>query len=151
MKKQNKLTKDTFNPEAFTFVDLGLPSGKLWAAENVKVEAETHFTFDKAVKLFGNNLPSREDWKELFDNCKYEWEKETKGYTVTGPNGNSIFLPAAGYRNSTGVYFVGSYGYYWSLSVLNADFAYFVYFSSGGLYPQDAGYRNDGFSVRLVK
>ena len=133
------------------FVDLGLPSGKLWATENVKIGTKSHFPFDEAVKLFGEQLPSKEDWKELFDNCKCEWGKERKGYTVTGPNGNSIFLPAAGYRYGVGVSNVGSDGYYWSSSVSNEDSAYSVYFSSGDLDPQDDNDRYDGFSVRLVR
>ena len=119
-----------------TYVDLGLPSGKLWATENVKIGTKSHFSFDEAVKLFGEHLPSKEDWKELFDNCKCKWEKERKGFTVTGPNGNSIFLPAAGYRYSTGVDDVGSSGNYWSSSVYDADHAYHVNFNGVGLTPQ---------------
>lgn len=45
-------------------------------------------------------IPTEKDWQELVDNCKWEWVvyKEKKGYRVTGPNKNSIFLPAAGYK-----------------------------------------------------
>ena len=43
------------------FVDLGLPSGKLWATENIKDENgdEAFFSFDDSVNAFGKNLPSR--------------------------------------------------------------------------------------------
>ena len=135
------------------FVDLGLPSGKLWATENVKDENgdEAFFSFDDSVNAFGKNLPSKEDWKELFDNSSYSWNEERKGYDVTGPNGNSIFLPAAGYRYGVGVYGVGSNGRYWSSSVGNKDNAYDVRFGSGYLYPQDFNYCYKGFSVRLVR
>jgi hypothetical protein len=52
------------------------------------------------------------------------------GYKVTGKNGNSIFLPAAGYRGGTDVVYVGTRGYYWSgtLNECNADHAYHLYF-----------------------
>jgi uncharacterized protein (TIGR02145 family) len=133
------------------FVDLGLPSGRLWATENIKDENgnEAYFTFDNAVNTFGKNLPSKEDWKELFDNSSYSWDEERKGYDVTDPNGNSIFLPAAGYRGIV-VSNVGSYGYYWS-SVSNKNHAYYVLFGSGFLYPQLLSLRYYGFSVRLVQ
>lgn len=140
------------NVDKLQFIDLGLPSGRLWANENIKEENgdETFFSFDDSVNAFGKNLPSKEDWKELFDNSSYSWNEERKGYDVTGPNGNSIFLPAAGYRRGTNVNDDGN-GYYWSLSVCNEDDAYCVDFGSGRLYPQDRGYRYDGFSVRLVR
>lgn len=135
------------------FVDLGLPSGKLWASENVKNENddETFFTFDESVNTFGNNLPSRENWKELFDNCSYKWDKKKKGFDITGPNGNSIFLPAAGYRGGLGVYNVGSFGFYWSSSVTNEGNAYYIDFRNIPLNPQNGANRFLGFSVRLVR
>ena len=72
------------------------------------------------------------------------------GYTFTG-NGNTLFLPAAGYRNLTDFYDTGSYGLYWSSSLYtgNPDGAWYLYFDSG---PADAS-GNDrcyGFSVRAV-
>ena len=135
------------------FVNLGLPSGKLWASENVKDvnSNEAYLTFDKAIETFGKNLPSKEDWKELFDNSSYSWNEERKGYDVIGPNGNSIFLPAAGYRYRASVYYVGGSGFYWSSSVINVYRAYNVLFSSGYLNPRNRRIRYDGFSVRLVR
>ena len=148
---ENKNTQ--FDINSFKFVDLGLPSGKLWATENIKDENgdEAFFSFDDSVNAFGKNLPSKEDWKELFDNSSYSWNEERKGYDVTGPNGNSIFLPAAGYRNGIGVRSVGSDGYYWSSSVVYENDAYIVYFNSGNLYPQNSNARYLGFSVHLVR
>ena len=141
------------NVDKLQFIDLGLPSGRLWANENIKNGSgkEAHFTFDDAVNTFGKNLPSKEDWKELFDNSTYKWNKKRKGYDVTGPNGNTIFLPAAGFCGGDIVVSVGSYGHYWSASVCDESRAFGVFFSSGYLYPQDRGYRYDGFSVRLVR
>ena len=48
----------------------------------------------------------------------------------TGPNGNSIFLPAAGYKNGTGTSNIGSYGYYWTASLnssTNSSYAQYAY------------------------
>ena len=146
------------NVDKLQFIDLGLPSGKLWATENVKNENgnEVYFTFDEAVETFGKNLPSKEDWKELFDNCSYKWNKEKKGFDITGANGNSIFLPAVGYRRGGSVNRVGGDGYCWSSSPYYEAGAYCVYFYYDisypyPQYPQGVSYRLDGLSVRLVR
>ena len=63
----------------------------------------------------------------------------------------AVFLPAAGYRNGTSVYVVGSYGSYWSASYYYSNNAYFVYFSDGLLGTGSSNYRYRGRSVRLVR
>lgn len=147
--------KDSAEKETarYNYVDLGLPSGQLWATENVKDKngEEAFFTFDESVNTFGNNLPSWEDWKELFDNCSYKWNKKKKGYDVTGSNGNSIFLPTAGYRSGVDVKFVGSHGDYWLSSVNDENFACYVSLRIGYLYPQYGNALCLEFSVRLVR
>lgn len=52
--------------------------------------------YDPANVLWGNGwrLPTEAEIKELIEKCT--WTAEQYGYTVTGPNGNSIFLPACG-------------------------------------------------------
>lgn len=65
------------------------------------------------------HIPMDLQLKELLDVCTRKWEtvNGVKGWRVTGPNGNSIFLPAAGYRTSQfgrGVAYTGVNGYYWS-------------------------------------
>ena len=62
----------------------------------------------------------------------------------------AVFLPAAGGRNGTNLFNVGSYGYYWSKDFYNNTYAYHAYFYNYNLYPEDYGYRSRGFSVRLV-
>ncbi len=73
------------------------------------------------------------------------------GYRVTGSNGNSIFLPAVGYRYGSSLSSVGSYGYYWSSMPYESGsyLAYGLYFDSGD---HDVGWdvRNEGRSVRPV-
>lgn len=46
-------------------------------------------------------MPTATQFKELIDKCKWEetYYKGTKGYTVTGPNGNQIFLPGENYTS----------------------------------------------------
>ena len=92
------------------YVDLGLPSGTLWKSKNEKGGFKT---YDEAVAQFGGNLPTYEQWKELIGMCDWEWTN--RGYLVTGPNGNSIFLPAAGCHNCDDTFDgIGNKGYYWS-------------------------------------
>ena len=145
--KDKKLNKTSFYPENFTFVDLGLPSDRLWATEN----APGHYTFDEAVDTFGELLPKASAMMELNEECKCTWNDEKKGLDITGPNGNSIFLPADGYRGGVSVNDVGSHGYYWSSSFLDEYAASYASFRSDGLYPQGGSSRSCRFSVRPCK
>ena len=75
------------------------------------------------------------------------------GRLFTAANGNSIFLPAAGYRNNSNLDYAGSNGYYWSSS-LGTDYpvdACYLYFKSGYYYVDDYGLRYYGRSVRPVR
>lgn len=51
------------------------------------------------------SIPSYTEMNMLTDNCKWTWMSVNgiNGYKITGKNGNSIFMPAAGYRSGTGV------------------------------------------------
>ena len=131
------------------FVDLGLPSGLLWAEK----QEEGYYTHEEAVKKYGEALPQPEEFVELWRVCKWDWSKERRGYTVTGPNGNSIFLAASGYRNraSGDLNGVGSYGIYWSAAQSSADYAYNLYFLSGYVGPLHSYSRAYGFSVLPVR
>jgi hypothetical protein len=77
--------------------------------------------------------------------------KGVNGYEVTGPNGNSIFFPAAGNRYGTDVSRRDVFGYYWSSSRPNSIRAYGLYFNSS--IEGSVGYYlpADGFSVRCVQ
>lgn len=137
------------------FVDLGLPSGTLWSKHNVKIANKKHFThyeISLIEYITGYNVPSKEDFEELINHCKWEWKTigRTKGYKVTGPNGNSIFLSASGCCSGTSLYGAGSNGIYWSSRYSSSGYAYFLYFSSSDKDVSDDG-RYYGFSVRLVK
>ena len=105
--------------------------------------------------LRGNwRMPTREEWKELREKCKWEWAEVNgvKGYTVTGPNGNSIFLPAAGLMSNSSAVRAGTQGCYWSSSLYeNYPYsAYEIYFNSSNIYLDEESYRSYGLSVRAV-
>ncbi|MBO4739818.1 MAG: hypothetical protein J5606_09725, partial [Bacteroidales bacterium] len=62
-----------------------------------------------------------------------------------------IFLPAAGDRDGTSVYSVGSYGFYWSTTYWSSSGAYDLFFSSSNFDPSYYLNRGYGISVRLVR
>ena len=113
--------------------------------------------YDVARAQWGGNwrMPRLEEIKELIDKCSWQWIelKGINGYKVTGPNGNSIFLPAAGYRGGTEVIGRGSDGYYWSGTLYedSSYYAYLLYFGSGGHdWFYSIGNRGNGHTVRPV-
>ena len=118
----------------------------------------THY--DAACAQWGGSwrMPTKAEFQELKGRCTWTWTtyNNVNGYKVTGPNGNSIFLPAADYRRGTELGDRGSDGLYWSgsLNESSQGFAYYLKFGTGGL---DIGGRNVlcasrelGFSVRPV-
>lgn len=82
---------------------------------------------DAATANWGElwRTPTKAEQDELRDNCTCTWitQNGVRGIKVTGTNGNSIFLPAAGFRRGRNLCEVGRSGYYWSspLSTLKAD------------------------------
>ena len=199
VKAECQVTVGGVTPDEHEYVDLGLPSGTLWATCNVGAsspeeygdyfawgetapkdyfEGSTYFdtdddgdTFkkynnnggltellpedDAATKNWGSpwHMPTYEQIEELLDNCTREWTTQggVNGTLVTGPNGNTIFLPAAGRRWDGGLYHAGSYGGSWSSSLLaGGSRACYLYFDSGGWDWYYYG-RYYGQSVRAVR
>ena len=99
----------------------------------------------------GYRMPTYAEFIELNDNCTWAWDSSHSGYTVTGTNGKSIFLPASGYRIGSSLDYHGSNGYYWSATLESglAYYAYYLYFYSGYHYPSSY-YRCYGRTVRPV-
>ena len=101
-------------------------------------------------------MPTKAEQDELKNNCTWTWATQNgvNGCRVTSKtNGNSIFLPAAGYRYGTSVNNVGAYGYYWSSSLYESEpsFAYNLYFGSAGVIALlNYRYRYYGHPVRAV-
>ena len=116
---------------------------------------------DAATVNWGNDwqIPSWEQWMELFDGSNTSPKLTTingiKGWKLTSnSNGNSIFLPVAGYRDETTLCNAGSYGSYWSRTLCesNNPYAYMMDFwvtsIGGGMVDTD---RYAGRSVRPVR
>ena len=186
------------------WVDLGLPSGTLWATCNVGANTPEEFgdyfawgettprdfydwsagssttmtkyctsssygyegftdgkteldlEDDAAYVNWGKKwrMPTYEQHTELYTQCTWTWTTQNgvKGYLVTGPNGNTMFVPAAGYHSERAHYSAGTEGRYW-LSTLysdRADHSYCLYFNSGSVSWDDSR-RYRGFSVRAVR
>ena len=110
--------------------------------------------YDVAHVKWGGSwrMPSLDQIQELLDICTRTWtqQNDVNGTLVTGPNGNSIFLPAAGYRMYDRLGDEGLFGSYWSSSV-NSDYvaAYVLSFYSSD-WGCNEGIRYTGFSVRAV-
>lgn len=100
-------------------------------------------------------MPTLEEFQELIDNCDWEWvmpKGKITGYRVTSKkNGNSIFLPAAGWRYGVLLYNAGEGSFYWSSTPYESGTqnAYGLYFSND-YYDWDWSDRSDGHSVRAV-
>ena len=96
-------------------------------------------------------MPTHEEFKELLDNCAWQWTtlNGVDGYKVFALNGNSIFLPAAGCRFESQS--IGSYGFYWasSLCEYSSSDAYHLRFGSDEYWCGNLQ-RCYGFSVRPV-
>ena len=187
-------------------VDLGLPSGTLWADRNVGADApeaygdyfawgevtpKTEYNWstykwctgswstqtkycidsyygtvdgktvldledDAAYVNMGAEwrMPTKSEQDELCNNCTWTWTTQNGVYgrKVTGPNGNSIFLPAAGYRVNGGLDDAGSHGYYWSSSLYESCSyrAYYLLYYGSGNYHWYGSDRYYGQSVRAV-
>ena len=195
-------------PNDVTAVDLGLPSGTLWADRNVGADSPEdygdHFAWgetkpkttydwstykwcnsssDSLTKYCANStygyngfidnkttlepfddaatanwgakwcMPTYDQHSELRRECTWTWTtlRGTKGYKVTGPNGNSIFLPTTGFCYGSNLYYFDSNAYYWSSSLdwgRSSD-AYYLHFYSDG-HAQNIVYRSYGQTVRAV-
>ncbi len=95
-------------------------------------------------------MPTDAEWTELSDNCAWTWTTENgvTGLRVSAINGNSIFLPAAGFRIDS---FQAGYGYYWSSS-LDTRYPYNAWFFKADPTGVTGftNYRMFGYSVRPV-
>ena len=100
-------------------------------------------------------MPTEAEFEELCNKCDWTWTSKGghNGYLVTSKtNGNSIFLPAAGFRDGTDRFDVGEYGSFWSstLSSSNSSYACGLYFDSSYRNTSYGNERSFGQSVRPV-
>ena len=182
------------------YVDLGLPSGLLWATCNIGANAPeeygdyfawgetqlkdiysfanyqhannyhlTKYTAgdgltvllpedDAATVNWGNGwrMPTIEEFQELYNNTTVTWTQQNgvNGRLLTADNGNSLFLPAAGWRREE-LEGIGDWGWYWSSSLETDDqqLAWmFCFASAGHIYYDFSGcLRFSGCNVRPVR
>ena len=109
--------------------------------------------YDAARANWGGTwrLPTKAEFNELYK-CKWKWTTQggRNGYRITGLNGNSIFLPAAGWRSGSSLYDADTNGRYWN-STSMSDSRVANNFSFGSSFLSTGGYfRLDGFPVRPV-
>ena len=188
------------------WVDLGLPSGTLWATCNVGADnpedygdyfawgetepkdvydwstykwcngsyntltkyctKSSYGTVDNKTELdpeddaayvnWGENwrMPTLDQQTELRTECTWTWTTQNgvNGRLVTGPNGNTLFLPAAGYRYGSSLYDAGSWGFYRSRTLYSSS-PYYAY--SLGFISDVVAWGNDdrgrGLAVRPVR
>ena len=193
-------------PSSDDWVDLGLPSGLLWATRNVGATspedygdyfawgettpkssyAWTTYIYcngannqltkycnnssygyngftdnltilqpgdDAATANYGGRTPTYAEWQELINNTTAQWitRNGVNGRLFTSSNGNSLFLPAAGYRWGSTLH-NSNRGYYWSSSLYtdSPDNASIFYFYSAYQCMYYCG-RYCGLSVRAVR
>lgn len=183
-RKRQEAYARTYGDNGHEYVDLGLPSGLKWATCNIGASSpeeygdctnsgpiirEYEYTAEERKYIYDNvyleawdwggtwRIPVKADLQELVDKCLWEWTKQNDvdGYKITGPNGNSIFLPAAGQVDecSGERIYVGS-GFYWSSTCYydtsnGIHCAYHLSFNSDRHYVGPTFHR-DYLSVRLV-
>ena len=192
-----------------TYIDLGLPSGTLWAACNVgartpegygdyyawgeitKKSTYDYYTYrycnDHMYKLtkychnarHGDNgfvdylttlqpnddaaivnwsgdwrMPVKTEWEELINNTSQTWTTQNGVYgsLFTATNGASLFLPAAGFRYHSSIYYNDTIGYYWSssLRIDDSSYAWGIASGSGFCYVSNFA-RAEGIPVRPVR
>lgn len=113
--------------------------------------------YDVATVKWGNGwrMPTKEEFEELQTKCTWVayTYNDVVGCKVTGPNGNSIFLPCAGCRYGTSLNLAGNFGVYWSGSLHEyySDLAWYLDVYDSGYRYVDSDDRNGGASVRPVR
>ena len=133
----------------------GLTKSELQSQGYIDSEGNLTPKYDAARANWGGNwrMPTKTEMQELKDRCTWTWTTQNgvNGYKVKGPNGNSIFLPAAGCRHDGWFINVGSRGFYWSSTPRESgsNSAYYLYFDSSHHRVNDY-YRYYGLSVRPV-
>ena len=193
-------------PDNHEYVDLGLPSGTLWATCNVGATTpedvgdyfawgetapkeiydmdnykwydsssdkltkyctdDKYGTVDYKTELLPEDdaayvnwgpswrMPTLEQQQELIERCTWQWVERdgVYGRLVTGPNGNTLFLPAADYRGDHSPDNARSCGAYWSRTLESGypSGLYFLNFDWESVY-LFSHIRSHGFTVRPVR
>ncbi len=99
-------------------------------------------------------MPTESEFKELINNCEFNWISISNvyGYKIVGPNGNSIFIPAAGYRGKDDTYNMSKNGQYWTSTPSKKDYecAQYFFFNDIGSKSTSFNFRSLGMNIRPV-
>ena len=144
----------TKSNDSTSYLTYGKSDSELQSAGIIGSSGNLTINYDAALANWGDGwrMPTGPELGELTSQCTWNWTTygSHKGYKVTGPNGNSIFLPAAGLRDVTKLDRVGEHGRYWSSTPDNASsFTYCIGFGSD-YRAGDWGVRYYGYSIRPV-
>ena len=141
-------SKDYFSPNNYQYYSNG---------NFVDIGSDISGTeYDAATRNMGNNwrMPTKAEYEELISRCewKYVTYRRERGWKVTGPNGNSIFLPAAGYMLNDWNDDASIYGHYWSSNITDNHREVYTLYASKSNYKMAYGYMNrfEGRTVRAV-
>ncbi len=111
-------------------------------------------SYDAARVAWGSSwrMPTKDEIDELVSSCNWVWTSYEGhlGMKVTGPNGNSIFLPAAGYyHDSIGISAIEDTGRYWGSTMMNKKESIQLFFDHNNKFSvKDERY--PGYSIRPV-
>ena len=130
---ETRTKSDYMSRNSVTFY---LSEAELKSRSIIDTDGNLTSAYDAARVNWGSTwrMPTFEEIKELKEKCIWTWTTQDgrNGYRVTGSNGKSIFLPAAGCRSYTSLCNAGSFGYYWSATcaaTITSE-AYSLYFKS---------------------
>ena len=109
--------------------------------------------YDAARANWGGSwrIPTNAEIQELINRCTWTWttQNNKSGYLITGPNGNSIFIPFAGcYLDSSLV--STDYGFYWSSTPEDNTYGAYGFIANSYNYAWDRSFRYIGRTIRPV-
>ena len=147
---------ETAAKATYTWANYTLCSGSAYTSINIGTNISQSDTYDVAFKKDRTMcIPTNEHWQELISQCTWvqKTENNVNGYRVTGPNGNSIFLPFSGCSYDGKNYGIGSYSYYWTSDNVSNDIskAQAAYIKSGAKTTISNLNRRTGVVIRPVE
>ena len=142
--------KSVFYYDDYQFYDPSGPTTYKFLGNNIAASQ-----YDAATKLWGSDwcLPTVEECEELIKYCKLEFfpDDDKRALLLTSPNGNRLWLPFAGQRESENMHDYGEKGYYWT-SIPDKRDSMLAFFMEVDFTPSVyLGCRNCGYCIRPVQ